>query len=159
MRLDTCFFFFQAEDGIRDYKVTGVQTCLFRSGDGDVVGKGALAELSQVDPDDPVLGDIELLCDAGRRIQLVAVPLAVVKRERIQWRKALCLCDGKARRAVQASAGEDDGGRHLDDLIRYGATASSARCRLERFSATCSRTGCIAASRGPGSALRSSGSG
>src|SRR5256885_6928939 len=25
------FFFFQAEDGIRDYKVTGVQTVLFRS--------------------------------------------------------------------------------------------------------------------------------
>src|ERR1039457_7405085 len=24
---DSCFFFFQAEDGIRDYKVTGVQTC------------------------------------------------------------------------------------------------------------------------------------
>src|SRR5256885_3458000 len=24
---DVCFFFFQAEDGIRDYKVTGVQTC------------------------------------------------------------------------------------------------------------------------------------
>src|SRR5256885_13100508 len=23
----TCFLFFQAEDGIRDYKVTGVQTC------------------------------------------------------------------------------------------------------------------------------------
>ena len=22
-----CVFFFQAEDGIRDYKVTGVQTC------------------------------------------------------------------------------------------------------------------------------------
>src|SRR5436309_11875044 len=32
------FFFFQAEDGIRDFHVTGVQTCLFRStidwGDG-----------------------------------------------------------------------------------------------------------------------------
>src|ERR1039457_5513684 len=28
----TAFFFFQAEDGIRDYKVTGVQTWLFRSG-------------------------------------------------------------------------------------------------------------------------------
>src|SRR5205807_5577995 len=25
------FFFFQAEDGIRDYKVTGVQTCALRS--------------------------------------------------------------------------------------------------------------------------------
>src|SRR5256885_11933533 len=24
---DSIFFFFQAEDGIRDYKVTGVQTC------------------------------------------------------------------------------------------------------------------------------------
>ena len=24
---DVLFFFFQAEDGIRDYKVTGVQTC------------------------------------------------------------------------------------------------------------------------------------
>src|SRR5256885_7151434 len=23
----SCFFFFQAEDGIRDYKVTGAQTC------------------------------------------------------------------------------------------------------------------------------------
>ena len=29
-----CFFFFQAEDGIRDYDVTGVQTCaVFRSRD------------------------------------------------------------------------------------------------------------------------------
>src|SRR5688500_19408031 len=25
--MDSYFFFFQAEDGIRDYKVTGVQTC------------------------------------------------------------------------------------------------------------------------------------
>src|SRR5205807_7743827 len=34
------FFFFQAEDGIRDYKVTGVQTCalpiLGRSRDSDI---------------------------------------------------------------------------------------------------------------------------
>src|SRR3989454_449631 len=29
------FFFFQAEDGIRDYKVTGVQTWLFRSVEAD----------------------------------------------------------------------------------------------------------------------------
>src|SRR5256885_39257 len=27
MVANSCFFFFQAEDGIRDYKVTGVQTC------------------------------------------------------------------------------------------------------------------------------------
>src|SRR5256885_648964 len=27
LMVTVCFFFFQAEDGIRDYKVTGVQTC------------------------------------------------------------------------------------------------------------------------------------
>src|SRR5256885_5003561 len=40
----TVFFFFQAEDGIRDYKVTGVQTCalpIFTPGDGQTVGVGA----------------------------------------------------------------------------------------------------------------------
>src|SRR3989454_3057821 len=31
LRRKFLFFFFQAEDGIRDYKVTGVQTWLFRS--------------------------------------------------------------------------------------------------------------------------------
>src|SRR2546426_2628369 len=29
MNCSYIFFFFQAEDGIRDYKVTGVQTCVF----------------------------------------------------------------------------------------------------------------------------------
>src|SRR3989442_8328828 len=36
---DVCFFFFQAEDGIRDADVTGVQTCalpIFPEGDDDV---------------------------------------------------------------------------------------------------------------------------
>src|SRR5256885_6051322 len=27
LKVSVCVFFFQAEDGIRDYKVTGVQTC------------------------------------------------------------------------------------------------------------------------------------
>src|SRR5256885_6656618 len=38
-------FFFQAEDGIRDYKVTGVQTCalpIFRASRGDT--RGAVCE-------------------------------------------------------------------------------------------------------------------
>src|SRR5256885_2429893 len=33
-----CYFFFQAEDGIRDYKVTGVQTCALPIlGNGDLL--------------------------------------------------------------------------------------------------------------------------
>src|SRR2546426_3250155 len=38
------FFFFQAEDGIRDYKVTGVQTCalpiLYRTASEGSAGRG-----------------------------------------------------------------------------------------------------------------------
>src|SRR5205807_4371432 len=49
----TIFFFFQAEDGIRDYKVTGVQTCALpilrevhrpRNDDGDVGPAGGARE-------------------------------------------------------------------------------------------------------------------
>src|SRR6266850_4545107 len=36
------FFFFQAEDGIRDYKVTGVQTCALPISGGDSKGGGAI---------------------------------------------------------------------------------------------------------------------
>src|SRR2546426_632387 len=48
------FFFFQAEDGIRDYKVTGVQTC-------------ALPILVRADGHDQLLGreGLELVCEAG----------------------------------------------------------------------------------------------
>src|SRR5256885_4604014 len=41
-RISQVFFFFQAEDGIRDYKVTGVQTCALPIFDG-VVDEGKRA--------------------------------------------------------------------------------------------------------------------
>src|SRR5256885_9791414 len=41
MRQVTCCFFFQAEDGIRDYKVTGVQTCALPIYPGAVAVPGA----------------------------------------------------------------------------------------------------------------------
>src|SRR5256885_12051156 len=42
--LEFVFFFFQAEDGIRDYKVTGVQTCALPISEGvvDPAGIGSL---------------------------------------------------------------------------------------------------------------------
>src|SRR5256885_4316255 len=48
-RMPAVFFFFQAEDGIRDYKVTGVQTCALPIYEllhdaGDPLGCLALAE-------------------------------------------------------------------------------------------------------------------
>src|SRR6266850_8032769 len=49
----TSFFFFQAEDGIRDYKVTGVQTCALPIslgpeyfGEGITDWKGSLLQLT-----------------------------------------------------------------------------------------------------------------
>src|SRR5256885_3697511 len=35
-----CYFFFQAEDGIRDYKVTGVQTCALPISSGPQIATG-----------------------------------------------------------------------------------------------------------------------
>src|SRR2546426_11153707 len=62
------FFFFQAEDGIRDYKVTGVQTCalpISRAGIEDTAsGDSALA---QRDLDDPG-------CEVRRRVVETRVP-------------------------------------------------------------------------------------
>src|SRR5256885_12649406 len=47
------FFFFQAEDGIRDYKVTGVQTCALPICDdeaGHRVDPGGVAQRDEVEP-------------------------------------------------------------------------------------------------------------
>src|SRR5256885_2856971 len=42
------FFFFQAEDGIRDYKVTGVQTCALPISASGTAGVGRLAPRGSV---------------------------------------------------------------------------------------------------------------
>src|SRR3989454_6148077 len=75
------FFFFQAEDGIRDYKVTGVQTCAFPiSAQGGVegrqreVGGAAEARGGRVAPVDVEFPDL----DAVGATEVVAVDLAVV---------------------------------------------------------------------------------
>src|SRR5207253_5574893 len=50
------FFFFQAEDGIRDGHVTGVQTCAFRS-----LSTGQFVETDRPDPhpDEPLHGHLD----------------------------------------------------------------------------------------------------
>src|ERR1022692_1745181 len=78
--LDMCvvyvFFFFQAEDGIRDYKVTGVQTCALPiSGSSHLqdlsIGVGGLAAYLYVEEAEPDAGrlpkDIDIV---GRRADL-----------------------------------------------------------------------------------------
>src|SRR5688500_19714200 len=62
-----CFFFFQAEDGIRDYKVTGVQTCALPICPETMLGDTGVA----VHPDDDrykdLIGKFAILPIANRR--------------------------------------------------------------------------------------------
>src|SRR6266446_1762688 len=78
------FFFFQAEDGIRDYKVTGVQTCA----------------LPILPPDDAPVSPEDL--DEEDKVMLVfsylwvlaLVPFMVTRREYVRWhaKQGLILC-------------------------------------------------------------------
>src|SRR5256885_5565244 len=49
-RNSLCIFFFQAEDGIRDYKVTGVQTCALPI--SLYAAEGTANVISQLEKDD-----------------------------------------------------------------------------------------------------------
>src|SRR5256885_6406892 len=63
------FFFFQAEDGIRDYKVTGVQTCalpILRVGNVFHAGDGNLHPNILYDPRKP--GEEARVVEAGAEI-------------------------------------------------------------------------------------------
>src|SRR5256885_11771918 len=57
------FFFFQAEDGIRDYKVTGVQTCALPIFAGDVAEKRGRGV--EVVEDDVNVAIIEKVAESG----------------------------------------------------------------------------------------------
>src|SRR5258708_13332130 len=52
-RIVCCFFFFQAEDGIRDDLVTGVQTCALPISLGARAGGGAHADALVAQPAPP----------------------------------------------------------------------------------------------------------
>src|SRR5205807_5229230 len=67
------FFFFQAEDGIRDYKVTGVQTCalpIYRAGAGSAARDGVGPQARPADLGAALAGRVSRLC------------------LRLQWRRA-----------------------------------------------------------------------
>src|SRR5258706_4345865 len=54
-RVTICFFFFQAEDGIRDWSVTGVQTCALPISSGLSIGAlGAVTPREWARSFDPV---------------------------------------------------------------------------------------------------------
>src|SRR3712207_8634795 len=72
------FFFFQAEDGIRDFGVTGVQTCALPISSGSSVRVPAVA--GQFYPADP--GELTRLVDELLALDVPDEPLAARSEER-----------------------------------------------------------------------------
>src|SRR2546426_7229360 len=81
------FFFFQAEDGIRDYKVTGVQTCALPiSPLAHEAGEPAVGEAQLLGPDDQHLPVAPAQRAGGRPLQHVRSEERRVGKEcRSRW--------------------------------------------------------------------------
>src|SRR5256885_4412212 len=78
------FFFFQAEDGIRDYKVTGVQTCALPIYVGEVAPQLAewlplLGDVVDIDlPETATTADLD---DEFRKARLESMVMGVLRSE------------------------------------------------------------------------------
>src|SRR5256885_5031393 len=128
------FFFFQAEDGIRDYKVTGVQTCalpIFRrvaaEMHGDVVLPFDLVPEMVLVPRRQGIVDIELLV----RISKWNRSYLAVQR-RAAWIAAVVVAEGatcdridrRMPRGIELVIGSDD---RVGIVLRLGAVVVRTR--------------------------------
>src|SRR5256885_5553831 len=82
--VDVCIFFFQAEDGIRDYKVTGVQTCALPISKYTSTGAGGKQEVYFVSADMPARRLEGLPATASPEDVRQALLAAIAQRAR--WR-------------------------------------------------------------------------
>src|SRR5256885_2441531 len=83
--LDGEFFFFQAEDGIRDYKVTGVQTCALPIS----LNEWSSAEWTFRVPQDGVLGDYRITAKVAKVRLATSGEFLVVAYRRPEFRVAI----------------------------------------------------------------------
>src|SRR5690606_41086894 len=94
----TCRFFFQAEDGIRDFHVTGVQTCAL-----PICLTEEQAQLLENTYKSFVRGGANLTDEDKARLQQINQELAVLTVLFNQIGRASCREEGRARRAVCVS--------------------------------------------------------
>src|SRR5256885_14763671 len=114
-----CFFFFQAEDGIRDYKVTGVQTCalpIFVEEDHAPVAVGTM-RLAQQRSDQRVAAARLVHYGGAIRIELLAKALDALRQR----------ADAQVRAPVDHQPGRLTGGVGVDDLDRLDLSFPSRR--------------------------------
>src|SRR3989454_10471008 len=122
------FFFFQAEDGIRDYKVTGVQTCalptyrprpdysLYVEAARDVAAAQRLDFLDFIASDGTIVSSAEWPARFGYREEWVTqaadwpTQAAFLRREELPGGVALALMAVRPVRAGEGRAGEGRAG-------------------------------------------------
>src|SRR5688500_20046443 len=104
------FFFFQAEDGIRDYKVTGVQTCALpiyeqapdRPGGGGGGAAGAGGPLRLLEGDDQDQEEAHGYDEAGEELGHAALQVEIGRascRERVESSRVSVSVERKHGRA------------------------------------------------------------
>src|SRR3989475_6595266 len=135
------FFFFQAEDGIRDLTVTGVQTCALpisvRSRSSDNRGRRACGEPLRLEPGESLADDAEMgerrtaepqrrSRPGGRRNANPTVPDARSRRSAGAWRVRLEPV-ASALPQREAEAGRPGAGRLRD----HGMPQARGRLRAE----------------------------
>src|SRR5690242_20764981 len=108
MRIARClFFFFQAEDGIRDWHVTGVQTCAL-----PIFAHQALIE--RAGELDEAVGERGFaVVDVGHDAEVADVVLAH-RGERYKWPVSGVRCPvsgGRGPRSEERRVGQEGGGR------------------------------------------------
>src|SRR5688500_20334166 len=101
MYLSILIFFFQAEDGIRDYKVTGVQTCALpisaRAADAQRLNQRLQAAYQQIDQ------ELEL----ARRLQECFLPPSLPQLPQVRFARSEERRVGKECRSLWAGDHEN----------------------------------------------------
>src|SRR5262249_58037520 len=84
------FFFFQAEDGIRDWSVTGVQTCAL-----PILEAGLLADQDDVDAPRQLLVDLQKLPDLAV-LPVGGLRAGVLQRQAVLVDPLVCRLQGRS---------------------------------------------------------------
>src|SRR3712207_8655008 len=80
------FFFFQAEDGIRDIGVTGVQTCALPISSGLAFEQGAAAGIRAIVAADPAFDVARFLEGAQEAYRMILEAFWKGDRQELGWR-------------------------------------------------------------------------
>src|SRR2546430_14737290 len=113
MARETCFFFFQAEDGIRDLTVTGVQTCALPLASAEL---GEALDVEFPGPPSPpaTLPTVRTFFDRAANASLVDL-IGIGRALLVRLEREGCRVNGAIEREVTATRGANSAGAAGED--------------------------------------------